>query len=592
MDRFTRLFVELDRTNRTSEKVAAVEAYFRDAPARDAAWGLFFLAGERLTRVLKGGVMRRAAAAETGLPEWMLDECREAVGDSSETYALLLGNDGGAGESPSLHEVIEEWIRPLGHVDEAQAERRVREAWGRLRGREQRFVFNKLVRGAFRVGVSRGLVVKALARVAGVESDVMAHRLTGRFVPSASAFERLMSGQTSDDDRSRPYPFCLANQLNDGPESLGDIGDWLVEYKWDGIRAQMLRRAGPAEEGGRPRTLIWSRGEEIVTEQFPEIVAASAALPVGTVLDGEILAWRHDDSHGGEGAALGFNALQTRLNRKNAQPGLFDVEGVVFVAFDVLEYEGRDVRESPLYARRELLERILRERIDVHGGRGGAVKVSRVLNPSSWQEAARLRAEARQTHNAEGLVLKHRASGYHVGRAVVSVEREEDADDGAGDGDVGAESAALGANVGAAGGVGGVGGWWKWKIEPFAVDAVLMAAQPGSGKRAGLFTDYTFGVWDGDQITPFAKAYSGLDADEIAKVDAFVRRNTTGRAGPVRMVKPELVFEIGFEGIRASTRHRSGVAVRFPRILRWRTDKRAEEANTIAFVRELLAKHG
>lgn len=588
MDRFTRLFVELDRTNRTSEKVAAMEAYFRDAPARDAAWGLFFLAGERLTRVLKGGVMGSAASAETGLPEWLMDECREAVGDSSETYALLLGDEGAAGEAPPLHEVIEQWIRPLGHVDEAQAERRVREAWARLRGREQRYVFNKLVRGAFRVGVSRGLVVKALARVAGVESDVIAHRLTGRFVPNAAAFERLMSGQTSEDDRSRPYPFCLANQLNDGPESLGDIGEWLVEYKWDGIRAQVLRRAGPAEEGGRARTMIWSRGEEIVTEQFPEVVAASAALPAGTVLDGEILAWRHDDSHGGEGAALSFNALQTRLNRKNVQPGLFDVEGVVFVAFDVLEYEGRDLREWPTHARRELLERLIRERFGKQGGSGGAVKLSRVLSPASWEEAARLRAEARQTHNAEGLVLKHRASGYHVGRVVVSVEREDEADEGAGEEDDGA----LHEMTDASGGGVGVGGWWKWKIEPFAVDAVLMAAQPGSGKRAGLFTDYTFGVWDGDQLTPFAKAYSGLDAAEIAKVDAFVRRNTTGRAGPVRMVKPELVFEIGFEGIRASTRHRSGVAVRFPRILRWRTDKRAEDANTIGFVREMLAKHG
>lgn len=588
MDRFTRLFVELDRTNRTSEKVAAMEAYFRDAPARDAAWGLFFLAGERLTRVLKGGVMGSAASAETGLPEWLMDECREAVGDSSETYALLLGDEGAAGEAPPLHEVIEQWIRPLGHVDEAQAERRVREAWGRLRGREQRYVFNKLVRGAFRVGVSRGLVVKALARVAGVESDVISHRLTGRFVPSAAAFERLMSGQTSEDDRSRPYPFCLANQLNDGPESLGDVGEWLVEYKWDGIRAQVLRRAGPAEEGGRARTMIWSRGEEIVTEQFPEVVAASAALPAGTVLDGEILAWRHDDSHGGEGAALSFNALQTRLNRKNVQPGLFDVEGVVFVAFDVLEYEGRDLREWPTHARRALLERLIRERFGKQGGSGGAVKLSRVLSPASWEAAARLRAEARHTHNAEGLVLKHRASGYHVGRVVVSVEREDEVDEGAG----GEDDAALHEVTGSSGGVLGVGGWWKWKIEPFAVDAVLMAAQPGSGKRAGLFTDYTFGVWDGDQLTPFAKAYSGLDAAEIAKVDAFVRRNTTGRAGPVRMVRPELVFEIGFEGIRASTRHRSGVAVRFPRILRWRTDKRAEDANTIGFVREMLAKHG
>jgi len=561
---FTRLFLDLDQSNRTSEKVAAIEQYFRHASPADAAHALYFLSGNRFKRVLKTKVMVQTALLITKTPEWLLDECYEAVGDLSETVALLLPG----GETPTdtpLHTIVDRWIRPLLHAEDAAASDQLALAWSKL-GRDQRFVFNKLLRGNFRVGVNRRLVQRALAAVADIDPAVMAHRLSGKVEPTEAAYLRIMSGGTSEDDFSRPYPFCLANQLNDPPQSLGDIADWQIEYKWDGIRAQILRRAAPHPDG-RVTTHLWSRGDELITDQFPELALAAASLPPGTVLDGEVLAWRHTSPGAPDGRALSFNALQTRLNRKNVQPSLFDADGIVFIAFDILEHEARDIRDQPLSARRLVLEQLHRR----HLASAEVIKLAPILTPRSWPDAGALRTTARTDRNAEGLMLKHRQSAYHVGRGVIRARESASADN---------PSPPKSA-----------GGWWKWKIDPFSVDAVLIYAQPGSGKRAGLFTDYTFGIWDGEALTPFAKAYSGLDNDEIKRVDALIRVNTTGRMGPVRVVRPALVFEIGFETIRASPRHRSGIAVRFPRILRWREDKKPADADTLDSVRALLARH-
>lgn len=578
MKRFAQLFREMDESNRTSDKVAAVERYFRElrdtGSDEDGAWALFFLTGRRLKRVVNWRMLRSAALRATGLPEWMLGECYEAVGDVSEMLALLVpegteaqrheGTEGGT-EKP-LHEVVREWMAPMARMGEEEAARHLETIW-RAMDAWQRLVFHKLISGTFRVGVQSRLVVRALAQAAGVDAEEMAHRVMGDWEPTAAKFRAVMSPEISaeaPDAHSgqggrggRPYPFCLANQLTEPVESLGDVAEWWVEPKWDGIRAQVIRREG-AGPGG---VAVWSRGEENVTGQFPEVAAAAAAaLPPGTVLDGEVVAYSGSGGPGGGGRVLPFAELQKRLNRKGVQAGLFDIDRVVFLAFDALEIGGRDVRTEPLAERKRLVEEAVRR---AGAAAEGAILVAPRVEAASWADVAAFRDRAAKDRTSEGVMLKHLRSVYHVGRVRGA---------GAGEG----------------------GGWWKWKVDPFAVDAVLIAAQMGHGKRAGLYTDYTFGVWsDGRgagerELVPFAKAYSGLTEEEIREVDAFVRRNTAARMGPVRAVRPALVFEIGFEGIRESTRHKSGVAVRFPRMLRWRRDKSVEEADTLERVRELL----
>jgi DNA ligase-1 len=565
--RFTDLYRAIDQTTKTNEKVGAMEAYFREAAPADAAWALFFLCGWRLKGALASKVFRDAAMEASGVAGWMLDECQEATGDLSEAVALLLPDaPATAGGDLTLEAIVRERIVPLQAAAPDKARRMLIDTWAALT-LDQRLVFNKLVRGNFRVGVQRALVVRALAQAAGAEPALVAHRLSGDFEPSERGFLAVIGrgpdGATAGDDAavaSRPYPFCLASQFQDDVVVLGDISDWQLEFKWDGIRAQILRREG-IESG----IAIWSRGEEPIARQFPEIARNALVLPPGTVIDGEILAWRFDGSGGfQQGRALSFNALQQRINRKKVDASLFDIEGVTFAAFDLLEFEAQDLRARPLRERRALLEQLL---IPLERQTGGVLRLPRTIGAQSWEELVQIRSAARKSHNAEGVMMKHAGSRYHGSRVAGGTAATARADGGAS------------------------AGWWKWKIDPFTVDAVLIAAQQGSGNRAGLFTDYTFGVWDPDcsgRLTPFAKAYSGLTREEIAKVDAFIRSHITGRAGPVRMVEPELVFEIGFEGIQESTRHKSGIAVRFPRILRWRQDKTAKDADTIRMVRGLL----
>ncbi len=420
---------------------------------------------------------------------------------------------------------MEERLLPIRIADDETRRAWLIEAW-RAMDEPQRFAWNKLLTGEFRVGVSQNLVVRAVAEVAGASPETVAHRLMGDWQPSAEFWRGLLGPAAAEGDISRPYPFCLAYPLEGDVEDLGDVREWQIEWKWDGIRAQLTRRDG--------RTFLWSRGEELMTDRFPELAAAGDLLPEGTVIDGEVMPWKN-------GGPLPFAQMQRRIGRKVlGQKILADVP-VVLVTFDLLESGGRDVREQPLEWRRAELERI--------APRESAVVLSPIVQPADWDGLKQLRQESRQ-RKVEGLMLKRLGSPYRVGRKR--------------------------------------GDWWKWKIEPYSVDAVLIYAQPGSGRRASLFTDYTFGIWNNGQLVPFAKAYSGLSDEEIREVDSFVRRNTIEQFGPVHRVKPELVFELAFEGIQRSTRHRSGIAVRFPRMARWRHDKKAEEADSIDTIRALL----
>lgn len=532
MKRFSELYMELDASNRKNAKLAALRRYFAEVPPADGAWAVFFLTGNRLKRPIRLKDFREWAGAACGYPPWMVEECYGHVGDLAETLALLLaeGKTSDAGTDRPLHQVVEEAIAPLrGMAPEAQRAH-VEAIWAGLDGNGC-FIFNKLITGGFRVGVSHTLVAAALADLAGVEPAVMAHRLMGTWEPTPAAYRSLFSGESRGDESAKPYPFCLAYPLDDrARESLGSIEDWQIEWKWDGIRAQLIKRDGEA--------IIWSRGEEMVTEQFPEIAEAAVRWPGRVVLDGELLAWSEIENR-----PAAFSELQRRLGRKTVGPKLRREVPVIFMAYDLLELEGVDLRGRGSAERRQRLEDWAKAVPEA------CFRLSPQIKAASWEAIAAFRKESR-SRRVEGLMLKRDDAVYHAGRKK--------------------------------------GDWWKWKVAPYTVDAVMVYAQQGHGRRAGLYTDYTFSVWSGDQLLPIAKAYSGLSDVEIRKVDRWIRQNTLDSHGPVRVVQPELVFEIAFEGIVESKRHKSGLAVRFPRILRWRIDKPASEADNLERMRGLL----
>jgi DNA ligase-1 len=539
MREFAGLYVALDNTTATNRKLDALKNYFHNAQPENAAWAVYFLAGGKPRQAVPTKLLRQYAIEYAGIDDWLFDESYHAVGDFAETIAHLLPPPQHSSDV-GLATWMQERIAPLrGASPEA-----VREAmfayWDQLEW-QQRFLLLKLIGGGFRVGVSRLLVTRALSEVAGVDSKLIAQRLMGwtdgRVQPGPEQYQRLIAPQSDSEHQMRggqPYPFFLAHPLQADPQSLGPITQWHAEWKYDGIRAQLVRRAR--------QTWLWSRGEDLISERFPEINAIP--LPDGTVVDGEILIWKED-------APAPFASLQQRIGRKSLSAKMRADLPAVLVAYDVLEVDGADVRGAPQAERRRMLERIVAE-VDVP-----ALKLSPLVVAESWEALAEMRDTAR-THAVEGLMLKGVDARYGVGRT-------KDA-----------------------------GTWWKWKVDPYSVDAVLVYAQFGNGRRASLYTDYTFAVWDHDEeegvrrLVPFAKAYSGLTDAEIRIVDAAIRRTTIEKFGPVRSVLPTMVFEIGFEGIARSPRHKSGIAVRFPRILRIRDDKPVEEADTLASLRGML----
>ncbi len=530
MKDFTALFQSIDDTTKTSEKTAVMADYFAQTIAAEGAWAVFFLTGRKLRQIVPTARLRSAVQDRTAYPDWLLVESYDAVGDLAETIALLLPPPLAESQSP-LSTWVEERLLPLRSMSEQEQVEKLLQYCDQLTVPE-RLVFNKLITGSFRVGVSQQLVVKALSAASGVDEATIAHRLMGDWTPNAAFFEQLMHPETSDADISKPYPFYLAYPLEQELNSLGEISDWIAEWKWDGIRSQLIRRQGSS--------FIWSRGEELISESFPEILEASKMLPDGTVIDGEILAWKDSE-------VMPFQFLQKRISRKALNKKLLAEIPAVILAYDLLENGGQDLRREPLSRRRELLEALL-----VNGNgtlRIPSIQISPLVLRESWSSLQSERERSRELQ-VEGLMLKRAESVYGIGRRK--------------------------------------GDWWKWKIDPYSIDAVLVAAQRGHGKRASLYTDYTFAVWQNGRLVPIAKAYSGLTDEEIQQVDAFVRKNTIEKFGPVRTVKPELVFEISFEGIQNSSRHKSGLAVRFPRIARWRSDKKPEEADTLQTVSALM----
>jgi DNA ligase-1 len=538
MREFARLYAELDETTATNRKLDALQQYFAAASPENAAWAVYFLAGGKPRQAVPSKLLREFAIEYAMLDDWLFEESYQAVGDLAETIALVL--------PPPEHESdvglavwMQERIGPLRGADPGTIREKLLAYFNELTARE-RFLLIKLIGGGFRVGVSKLLVTRALSSVAAVDSKLIAQRLMGwtdgTVAPTAAGFLRLIAEQSDDEHKLRggqPFPFFLAHQLQGDPAALGDLADWQVEWKYDGIRAQLVRRSA--------ESYVWSRGEDLITERFPEIAAIQ--VPEGTVIDGEVLVWR-------DGPAP-FADLQKRIGRKTLSAKLLAELPAVLLAYDLLELDGVDLRSLPQHERRALLETLVRDAAQP------ALQISPLVEAGSWEALAATRIESR-ARGVEGMMLKARNAQYGVGRTK------------------------------------DVGTWWKWKVDPYSIDAVLIYAQAGHGRRASLYTDYTFAVWDLDEagerkLVPFAKAYSGLTDAEIAKVDSAIRKTTIEKFGPVRSVKPTMVFEIGFEGIALSTRHKAGIAVRFPRILRQRLDKAVDDADTLDTLKGLLA---
>ena len=532
MKQFAQLFAQLDQTNKTGEKLSILKDYIRQAPSKDILWTLALFTGKRPRRPVNSTLLRHWAAEAAGLPLWLFEESYHVVGDLSETIALLLPPPQQQQDEPLTYWI--HFLKQLQQKEEADKKAAILEAWDMMEQGE-RFVFNKLMSGSFRIGISQNLMVRALAEVEEMEPAIAAHRLMGNWDPDTSSYETLFSEEENyADNLSRPYPFYLAHAVEDIPDVLGSSEEWQAEWKWDGIRSQLIYREG--------HIYIWSRGEELITDKYPELAALQDHLPYDCVIDGEILPLK-------EGNVLPFAVLQTRIGRKDVSKKLLQEAPVGIYAYDLLELNGEDIRQQPLLERRKQLEELIAKT-----EQPGLLSPSPIVNFKDWEELKEVRENSRSLM-AEGLMLKRKDSAYGVGRKR--------------------------------------GDWWKWKIDPLSIDGVLIYAQKGSGRRADLYTDYTFAVWNEEkQLVPFAKAYSGLSDAEIRQVDNFVKRNTKERFGPVRTVKPELVFEIAFEGIQKSNRHKSGVAIRFPRILRWRHDKKAEDANSLEDLQELLNIYG
>ncbi len=527
---FAQLFLQLDQTTKTKAKVQALAHYFSQVEDPDKLWTIALLSHKRPKRTVNTTLLRQWAAELSGLPLWLFEESYHIVGDLAETIALVLPEQAAISDATLAYWI--DYIQELKDVSEEEKKQRIVLAWQMLSPSE-RFIFNKLITGGFRVGVSQKLMTRALSQFTGIEENTLAHRLMGNWTPDSTSFNSLILADNPKDQLSKPYPFYLAYPLEGEPQSLGSPEAWQVERKWDGIRGQLIVREG--------EIFVWSRGEELMTDKFPEYHILRNLLPDGTVIDGEILPYK-------AGKPLPFKLLQTRIGRKNLTKKSLEKAPVILMAYDLLEYEGEDIREKPLSERRNLLEQVVKK-----SRAKQLLKLSETLSYSSWEELIPER-KASRSHYSEGLMLKRLDSTYQVGRKK--------------------------------------GDWWKWKLDPLLIDAVLIYAQQGHGRRANLLTDYTFAVWEGEELVPFTKAYSGLTDAEIKELDTWIKQHTLERFGPVRSVEAHMVFEIAFEGINESKRHKSGVALRFPRINRWRKDKKKEEANTLEELKKLLEVYG
>lgn len=529
MKEFSHLIKSLEQTTQTNKKVKSLVEFFQNADEKDKVWAIALFTHKRPKRQVNTRQLREWVIDSSGLPEWLFEESYYVVGDLAETLALVHPSGQRENEQP-----LDYWIHYLYGLkdkDDNEKKQKIIDAWQQL-NTDEKFIFNKLITGGFRIGVSKNLIIKALSQYSGETTEVISHRLMGNWNPFETDFQTLVLEKSPNENASKPYPFYLAYPVEKEISGLGDVKEWSAEWKWDGIRSQLIKRGG--------EWFLWSRGEELITDKFPEFGEVIDHLPDGIVIDGELLPFK-------DGKPLDFGVLQTRIARKNLTKKIMNDAPPIIKAYDLLEYQGKDIRSNSYDIRRNKLVSLLNSEVIK-----SKIIISESVPFSSWEELENKRTLSRE-NSAEGFMLKRKDSVYKSGRKR--------------------------------------GDWFKWKVDPMTIDAVLIYAQKGHGRRADLFSDYTFAVWRGEELVSFAKAYSGLTDKEMQEVSNWVKKNTLEKFGPVRTVKPELVFEVAFEGIHTSKRHKSGIALRFPRIKRWRKDKKIKEANTLADLKKFLIEN-
>ena len=557
---FGNLINNLEQCNSTKKKINLISVFIKDIDPRDGSWILLLLMSTRQKRVITGRRLKDILQASFRMPSWLIDDCFAQVGDSAETISLLwpqlkseltdaniecsevynkLFNE--PKESKPLHWWMETLLPAIKDATETTQNRLILKLWSDIADQDH-YLTNKLITGGFRNGVSKGLVVKSIAQAYELDESTVLERLMKPIEINNIWFQELTHPVSINrtDRGAIPYPFYLASPVEIEKIKETPPADWRLEYKWDGIRGQLIKRDTGA--------YLWSRGEELVNHVFPEIIEMAENLPDGTVLDGEILCWQKDVRK-----PMAFASLQRRLGRKTVNKKLLKECPTVFLAYDILEHKSIDIRAYNLRDRLKLLESV---QLNYNHP---CLVIDNEKEFAEWEELIQLRDRAR-LEGAEGLMIKKISSHYLSGRKR--------------------------------------GYWWKYKHDPMTLDAVLIYAQAGTGKRANLFTDYTFALWDDSnkyskdrKLVTFAKAYSGLNNSELMELDKWIRTHTIERYGPTRVVEQKQIFEIAFEGVMESKRHKCGLAVRFPRIHRWRIDKPVMEADCIEQAQALLKQN-
>ena len=532
LNKFSKLFEDLDSNNSSNKKVNSLTKYFKLNNNLNNILTIYLLIGKKNKRFISGKSLREYYANIYKIPKWLIDECYSKVGDSAEVIALLLQDkilEKNIKDDISLNELINEILPKLKKFDENKKKLYIKSLWEKI-SKDNQLIFNKILSGTFRIGVSKGLVVKAISNMTGVDESIILHRLMGELEPIEETYMFLINQKLEQKELDyKPYPFQLANTFDERIKETISVDKYQFESKWDGIRSQIIKRSNNIS--------IWTRGEELVNKTFPELIKIISHFKNDFVLDGEILIWDENKNR-----PKNFSLLQKRLGRKSPSLKIQKDLPVVFMAYDILEINGKDIRSKILSERRNILEKSFSNLISEDKSIIGKIKITKLHQISNWIDLEEVKNSARKS-NTEGLVIKDKQSEYVPGRKK--------------------------------------GNWWKYKIDPMQLDGILIYARPGSGKRADLYTDYSFGIWEDNKLVKFANAYSGLNNEEIRELDKWIRRNTLEKFGPVRSVKPELVFEISFDNIQISKRHKSGIALRFPRITKWRRDKNIMEADNL-----------